>query len=269
MLPQLMIGDYLFVAKWPYGYSRYSLPVRPGQLRRPDPRRPARARRHRRLPLSRPRERGLCEAGDRPARRHDRGARRRSVILNGEPVPAPADRRFCDAGQPEQPVPRRPAAPRAQVAGRGRQPVCAYPALPRDAAGRAQLRRARPDQRTATATISAPITVPEGHAVRDGRQSRRQPRQPLRRPSAAASACCRSRMCSAAALIAFWSTDGSAEWIKPWTWFTAARWEPDRARPGDARRSPTGSRQGLGHRPGDLALFERALTHASHGEEQL
>ena len=26
------------------------------------------------------------------------------------------------------------------------------------------------------------------------------------------------------ALVDFWSTDGSAEWIKPWTWFTAARW---------------------------------------------
>jgi signal peptidase I len=26
------------------------------------------------------------------------------------------------------------------------------------------------------------------------------------------------------ALIAFWSTDGSAEWLKPWTWFSAARW---------------------------------------------
>src|SRR5688500_18166200 len=26
MLPNLMIGDYLFVAKWPYGYSRYSFP---------------------------------------------------------------------------------------------------------------------------------------------------------------------------------------------------------------------------------------------------
>jgi len=25
-------------------------------------------------------------------------------------------------------------------------------------------------------------------------------------------------------LVTFWSTDGSAEWIKPWTWFTAARW---------------------------------------------
>lgn len=27
MLPRLMIGDYLFVAKWPYGYGRYSLPL--------------------------------------------------------------------------------------------------------------------------------------------------------------------------------------------------------------------------------------------------
>jgi signal peptidase I len=27
------------------------------------------------------------------------------------------------------------------------------------------------------------------------------------------------------ALITFFSTDGSAEWIKPWTWFSAARWD--------------------------------------------
>src|SRR6187402_2198279 len=27
MLPTLYIGDYLFVAKWPYGYSRYSFPL--------------------------------------------------------------------------------------------------------------------------------------------------------------------------------------------------------------------------------------------------
>ena len=26
MLPTLYVGDYLVVAKWPYGYSRYSLP---------------------------------------------------------------------------------------------------------------------------------------------------------------------------------------------------------------------------------------------------
>lgn len=29
MLPTLLAGDYLFVAKWPYGYSRYSLPLAP------------------------------------------------------------------------------------------------------------------------------------------------------------------------------------------------------------------------------------------------
>jgi signal peptidase I len=28
MLPRMMIGDYLFVAKWPYGYSRHSFPLR-------------------------------------------------------------------------------------------------------------------------------------------------------------------------------------------------------------------------------------------------
>ncbi len=27
MQPRLLVGDYLFVAKWPYGYSRYSLPL--------------------------------------------------------------------------------------------------------------------------------------------------------------------------------------------------------------------------------------------------
>src|SRR5687767_1633238 len=26
MLPTMAIGDYLFVAKWPYGYSRFSFP---------------------------------------------------------------------------------------------------------------------------------------------------------------------------------------------------------------------------------------------------
>ena len=26
------------------------------------------------------------------------------------------------------------------------------------------------------------------------------------------------------AVITFWSTDGNAQWLLPWTWFTAARW---------------------------------------------
>jgi len=27
------------------------------------------------------------------------------------------------------------------------------------------------------------------------------------------------------AVVSFWSTDGSANWFLPWTWFSAARWE--------------------------------------------
>ena len=26
------------------------------------------------------------------------------------------------------------------------------------------------------------------------------------------------------AIVGFFSTDGSAAWVKPWTWFSAARW---------------------------------------------
>src|SRR4051794_38680264 len=32
MLPRMMIGDYLFVAEWPYGISRYSLPFGLGRF---------------------------------------------------------------------------------------------------------------------------------------------------------------------------------------------------------------------------------------------
>jgi signal peptidase I len=27
------------------------------------------------------------------------------------------------------------------------------------------------------------------------------------------------------ATIVFWSTDGSSAWLRPWTWFSAARWD--------------------------------------------
>ena len=29
MLPTLLVGDYFFISKWPYGYSRFSLPFGP------------------------------------------------------------------------------------------------------------------------------------------------------------------------------------------------------------------------------------------------
>ncbi len=73
------------------------------------------------------------------------------------------------------------------------------------------------------------------------------------------------------ALVTFWSTDGSASYVKPWTWFTALRGEPHRQwlsrGPGmsDARRLRRATSSATSR--SDLALFERALTHSSLGRD--
>ena len=73
------------------------------------------------------------------------------------------------------------------------------------------------------------------------------------------------------ATVTFWSTDGSAAYVKPWTWFTALRAEPDRQRLSAAtrseRRCATFSPRRSATSRSDLALFERALTHASVGRD--
>ncbi len=45
MQPRLLIGDYLLVAKWPYGYSKYSMPFSLPMIPGPDICKPARTRR--------------------------------------------------------------------------------------------------------------------------------------------------------------------------------------------------------------------------------
>ena len=127
MLPQLLVGDYLFVAKWPYGYGRYSLPLglplfdgRVGDTL------PARGDV---IVFKTPRDnrtdfikRVIGLPGDRIAMQNG------IIILNGKPVrqqprpdvTLPADGEGCDSG------PGRPDFRTRDAAGRS---ICRYPAL--------------------------------------------------------------------------------------------------------------------------------------------
>ena len=52
MKATLLVGDYLFVSKYSYGYSHYSLPFSPPLFSGRIWASPARARRHRRVPAA-------------------------------------------------------------------------------------------------------------------------------------------------------------------------------------------------------------------------
>jgi signal peptidase I len=85
MKETLLIGDFLFVNKMAYGYSRHSCPFSLCPIDRPHLRQRPRARRHRGVPPP-GHGAGFHQARDRPARRPGADARWR-VWLNGQPVP--------------------------------------------------------------------------------------------------------------------------------------------------------------------------------------
>ena len=79
LIPTLLIGDYLFVSKYSYGYSKHSIPFSPRHLLRAHLRLRAEARRHRRVQAAEGQLDRLHQARDRPAGRQDPGDRRRAA----------------------------------------------------------------------------------------------------------------------------------------------------------------------------------------------
>lgn len=218
MLPTMMIGDYLFVSKWPYGYSRASFPFEfppfEGRIFASVPKRgdvvvfegPEGQDVVKRV-IGLPGDTIAVEGGQ--------------VILNGRPLPRQRVEDFLMPISPNSPCrvwP--PAVPMVRQLPDGRQ-GCVYPAyretLPE---GRSHIVLDQID--SSRGDYFGPVRVPEGHlfVMGDNRDDSQDSRYP---PIVGGMGFVPVERVVGRAELAFWSTDGSASWINPISWFTALR----------------------------------------------
>ena len=218
MLPTLYVGDYLFAAKWPYGYSRYSFPFAfPSFDGRILPHLPERGD----VAVFRPPggetdfvKRVIGLPGDTIE------VRGGMLVLNGRAVPRQSLRPFAmpvSANSPCKVVPPATAFTR-NVDG---QTFCLYPAYKETLPGGPsytvldQVDNPRVDDFPAT-------QVPAGHIFLMG-DNRDDSLDSRYSPAEGGIGFVPVENLVGRALITFWSTDGSASYFKPWTWFTALR----------------------------------------------
>ncbi|RKF19197.1 signal peptidase I [Altericroceibacterium spongiae] len=217
MLPRLETGDYLLAAKWPYGFSKYSLPFSapliPGRILAGQPERgdvvifkapPLDQQDYIKRVIGLPGDQIQVIGG--------------VVNINGQPVKRERTEDFVI------PVSVNTSCKEARFAERQKDGalVCRYPqfreTLPNGVSFNTLDFGMYPQDNT------DPIIVPEGKMflMGDNRDNSMDSRFPAV-PGGGIGLVPQANLIGRATIV-MWSTDGSAEWLKPWTWFTAARW---------------------------------------------
>lgn len=219
MLPRLMIGDYLLVAKWPYGFSKYSLPFSVPLL-------PSR------ILASQP-ERGDVVVFKAPPGNHTDYIKRviglpgdlievraGQIILNGTPIPRKRVADFVEPLTENSACLKTDVAKFRETASDG-SVRCRYPryveTLP---GGRRYAVLDLDDQPMDNTPVYA---VPAGHMFLMGDNRDRSADSRFPPVEGQGIGIVPQENLVGRAMVSVFSTDGSASWIKPWTWFSAAR----------------------------------------------